>query len=180
MAGHTQSARWLPPSVYMRAGSYPIRIEWFNQRRHAIVQLKWRSADLGLAKQVVPSSALRPADPAAPSPPTVSDGLNMTAYWSGAVPSGFGNYATLAPYLKIQKLAPKVGAQAPAAAARRRRGVAAARQRGLGAAPTASRMPSRSWTAGPSLAASTPTTPTCGPASRVTSTSRQTAPTPSS
>ena len=59
---------------------------------------------------MVPTSQLRPADPAS-SPSlssTYADGLNMSAYWNGQFPAGFGDYAALAPSLKIQKLAPRV------------------------------------------------------------------------
>lgn len=107
--GGPHPEREVSATLFLRAGSYPLRLEWFNQRRHAVVQLLWRSADLDIPKQVVPSAQLRPADPAAPTPLAYADGLNMSAYWSGVMPSGFpADYAALAPHLRIQKLAPRV------------------------------------------------------------------------
>jgi len=56
--------------ITLEAGrAYDLRLEYFDIRRHAVVQLRWRPE--GGTKQIVPASALRP--PAPPAPPVVRD-----------------------------------------------------------------------------------------------------------
>ena len=98
--------RELSAVVWMAAGYHAIHIEWFNQRRHAVCQLKWASTERGMAKQVVTGDALQTTNPNAGSTPAIFfDGLNLFVYQNGQSVYNFIDYSTLAPSaLKLQKI----------------------------------------------------------------------------
>lgn len=88
-----------------------MRVEWFNEKGSAKIELQWESKDKGIAKAALGGSALQAAKPAgAATTGSYTDGLNLQVYQDGSIATDFkADYTQFAPAdLKHDKAIDKV------------------------------------------------------------------------